>query len=149
MSVDDPFGQHSPTPSTVPSFAPVSDPADLDDDDPGDDGLDADANEQQQRTAGDPEAPDLEPAEGNRVGGARAAAVIEYVAIAFADNPDAIEIETRQRGSGSDVSLYIHADRGDVGRLIGRRGRVINALRQAARAAGAIDGERVQLDIAE
>lgn len=131
MSVVDPFGQHTPTSTPAPPSAetPVAPTPDIE--------------------AAEIEEIEETDAQANRVGGARAAAVVEYVATAFADNPDAIEIETRQRGHGDDVSIYIHADRGDVGRLIGRRGRVINAMRQAARAAGAIDGERVQLDIAE
>jgi len=86
--------------------------------------------------------------EGNRIAGGRASAVVEYVATTLADNPDAVDVEVRERRR-NEVELWIHADRGDVGRLIGRRGRVINALRQVARAAGSVDGERVQLDIAE
>lgn len=131
MSVDDPFGQHAPTRPTPPAVA--RDDVEIASDDAFDDD-EAAADE-----ARDP----------NLVGGARAAAVIEYVATTLADNPDAIEVESRSRGRGNDVALYLHADRGDVGRLIGRRGRVINALRQVARAAGSVDGERVQLDIAE
>ncbi len=83
----------------------------------------------------------------NSVPGGRAVAVAEFVATSFVDTPDAIEIEVRERGS--DIMLSLHADRGDVGRLIGRRGRVINALRQVVRAAGSVDGERVSIDIAE
>jgi hypothetical protein len=86
--------------------------------------------------------------EGNRIAGGRAASVVEYVSLALADTPDAIDVEVRERRP-NEVELWIHADRADVGRLIGRRGRVINALRQVARAAGSLDGERVQLDIAE
>jgi predicted RNA-binding protein YlqC (UPF0109 family) len=138
-NVADPFGQHSPTPATPAPAA--ADDADFDDDDFDDD--DDEAGDDRDAAVEDDD--DLE---ANVVRGARAAAVAEYVATAFADNPDAVEIETRERGH-NDVSIYIHADRGDVGRLIGRRGRVINAIRQVARAAGAVDGERVQLDIAE
>lgn len=141
MSVDDPFGQRSPAPARVPDDSVINSPrgdspdpdhAHRDDVDGSDDLEEADA------------ADDFD---GNRAPGARAAAVAEYVATSFADHPDAIEIETRERGR--DIAISIHADRGDVGRLIGRRGRVINAIRQVARAAGSIDGERVQLDIAE
>ena len=135
MSVDDPFGQHSPVRPTPPAVR---------DDAANDDELDDEFDD-----APGPVSDELDDVDANRVGGARAAAVIEYVATTLADNPDAIEVESRARGRDSDVALYLHADRSDVGRLIGRRGRVINALRQVARAAGSVDGERVQLDIAE
>jgi predicted RNA-binding protein YlqC (UPF0109 family) len=143
VSVDDPFGQRSPAPARLSDDSVLdaarggSPDADLDDRDDADDIDDVD----------DVDDVDADDFDGNRAPGARAAAVAEYVATSFADHPDAIEIETRERGR--DVAISIHADRGDVGRLIGRRGRVINAIRQVARAAGSIDGERVQLDIAE
>lgn len=161
MSVDDPFGHRSPGPAT-PAAPPADEPTIIDGPDVGDanvaapdfvdaDFVDADLEDSglgdadlEDSELGDAE---LDDAEGNRAPGARAAAVAEFVATSFADHPDAIEIETRERGR--DVSISIHADRGDIGRLIGRRGRVINAMRQVARAAGSVDGERVQLDIAE
>ena len=159
MSVDDPFGQRGPTAPAAP--APQRDEADAPDpdddfddtdddtDDETDDESDNDDNVHVDNVHVDNEDVDNvdDADDANRAPGARAAAVAEFVATSFADHPDAIEIETRERGR--DVSISIHADRGDVGRLIGRRGRVINAIRQVARAAGSIDGERVQLDIAE
>jgi predicted RNA-binding protein YlqC (UPF0109 family) len=86
-------------------------------------------------------------AEGNRILGARARAVAEYVARELADDPDAIDVRVSERGG--EVSLLIHANPGDLGRLIGRRGRVIQAVRQVARAAGASEGVRVSVDVAE
>ena len=43
----------------------------------------------------------------------------------------------------------MHANPDDMGRLIGRRGRVIQALRQLVRAAGSADGVKANVDIAE
>jgi predicted RNA-binding protein YlqC (UPF0109 family) len=87
-------------------------------------------------------------AEGNRIVGARARAVAEHVARNLAEDPDAIEIEVEER-RGGDVALLVHANPDDMGRLIGRRGRVIQALRQLVRAAGSADGVRANVDIAE
>ena len=47
------------------------------------------------------------------------------------------------------MKLLIHANPDDVGRLIGRRGRVIQALRQVTRAAGATEGVKASVDVAE
>jgi predicted RNA-binding protein YlqC (UPF0109 family) len=86
-------------------------------------------------------------AEGNRISGARAVAVTEYVTRNLADDPDAIEVVVEERRG--EVALLVHANPDDMGRLIGRRGRVIQALRQLVRAAGSADGEKTNVDIVE
>ena len=86
--------------------------------------------------------------EGNRVVGARAVAVAEHVARALADAPDAVSIEVTERGH-DEVSIVVHAHPDDLGRLIGRRGRVVQALRQVARAAAATEGVRAEVDVAD
>ena len=85
--------------------------------------------------------------EGNRIVGARARAVVEYVTRQLADDPDAIDVEMQDRRG--EVTLLVHASPDDMGRLIGRRGRVIQALRQLVRAAGSADGEKTNVDIVE
>lgn len=86
--------------------------------------------------------------EGNRVLGARARAVVEHVARSIADEPDAIELDVEERGH-DEVMILIHADPDDMGRLIGKRGRVIQSLRQVTRAAAASEGVRAGVDIVE
>jgi predicted RNA-binding protein YlqC (UPF0109 family) len=85
--------------------------------------------------------------EGNRIAGARAMAVTEYLARELVEDIDAVDV-TASEGRG-EVTLLIHASPQDLGRLIGRRGRVIQAVRQVARAAGAADGARVNVEVAE
>ena len=86
-------------------------------------------------------------AEGNRISGARALAVTEYVTRNLADDPDAIEVDVEERRD--EVALMVHANPNDMGRLIGKRGRVIQALRQLVRAAGTADGVKANVDIVE
>ena len=50
---------------------------------------------------------------------------------------------------GDNVTLLIHASPGDLGRIIGKRGRVIQAVRQVARGAGSTEGVHVTVDVAE
>jgi hypothetical protein len=83
----------------------------------------------------------------NRIKGARAVAVAEHVTRALAEDSDAIEIEVQERRG--DVELLVHANPDDMGRLIGRRGRVIQALRQLVRAAGSADGVKANIDVVE
>jgi predicted RNA-binding protein YlqC (UPF0109 family) len=86
-------------------------------------------------------------AEGNRVDTARARAVTEFLARELVEDVDAIEVTTSE--ARGETTLLIHASPQDLGRLIGRRGRVIQAVRQVARAAGAADGARVNVEVAE
>jgi predicted RNA-binding protein YlqC (UPF0109 family) len=85
--------------------------------------------------------------EGNRIVGARPKAVVEHIARALVEDPEGVDVDAReQRGQ---VTLMIHASPGDMGRLIGKRGRVIQAVRQLARAAAASEGIRATVDVAD
>jgi predicted RNA-binding protein YlqC (UPF0109 family) len=79
--------------------------------------------------------------------GLTAKAVVEHVTRAIADEPDAVEVQLVERRG--EVSLLVNADPSDMGRLIGKRGRVIQALRQVSRAAGAAEGIKVSVDVIE
>jgi predicted RNA-binding protein YlqC (UPF0109 family) len=85
--------------------------------------------------------------EGNRAAGGRAKAVVEHVAKHLVDDPDGVFVDANERRD--TVTLLIHASPGDMGRIIGKRGRVIQALRQVGRAAGSSEGVRITVDVAE
>ena len=62
------------------------------------------------------------------------------------DEPDAVRVETEE---GEDVVVFrLHVAEGDVGKVIGRQGRMARALRSIVRAAGARAEERYVLEIA-
>ena len=86
-------------------------------------------------------------AEGNRIVGGRAKAVVEYIARYLAEEPDAVEVDLEERRG--EVVLLVHASPSDMGRLIGRRGRVVQAMRQLTRAASVSEGVRATVDVAE
>ena len=85
--------------------------------------------------------------DGNRVTGARARDAVDHIARHLVDDPDGVFVDANERGD--NVTLMIHASPGDLGRIIGKRGRVIQAVRQVARAAGSTEGVRVTVDVAE
>jgi len=85
--------------------------------------------------------------EGNRITGARAQQVVDLVARQLVDDPDGVFVDASERGD--NVSILIHTSPGDLGRIIGKRGRVIQALRQLGRAAGSTEGVRVTVEVAE
>ena len=85
--------------------------------------------------------------DGNRVVGANARDAVDHIARHLVDDPDGVFVDANERGD--TVQLLIHASPGDLGRIIGKRGRVIQAVRQVARAAASNEGVRVTVDVAE
>ncbi len=63
--------------------------------------------------------------------------LVEYLVAALVDNPDVIAIDVTD-GEGTSL-IEVHVDPEDVGKVIGRHGRVIKAVRTLARACAARD----------
>lgn len=84
---------------------------------------------------------------GNRVSGGTANAVLEYIAHAIVDDPESVVVESDEGRGG--VTLRLHVAPDDMGKVIGRRGRVAQAIRTVIRAAGAREGTDVQVDIVD
>jgi predicted RNA-binding protein YlqC (UPF0109 family) len=87
-------------------------------------------------------------AEGNRIVGGVPKGVLEYVARNIVDDPDGVFVEMSERRDG-EVELRLHVSPSDMGKVIGRRGRVAQALRQVVAAAGTREGVRASLDIVD
>ena len=62
------------------------------------------------------------------------------------DEPDAVRVEQVEGADGALV-LRLHVAEGDVGKVIGRQGRIARALRTVVRAGGPNAGRRLQLEI--
>ena len=63
--------------------------------------------------------------------------LVEYLVVSLADKPDAIAIDVTD-GDGTSL-IEVHVDPDDVGKVIGRHGRLIKAVRTLARACAARD----------
>ncbi len=87
-------------------------------------------------------------AEGNRIVGGVPKGVLEYVARNIVDDPDGVFVETSERRRG-EVELRLHVSPSDMGKVIGRRGRVAQAIRTVVRAAGASEGVNAEVDIVD
>ena len=74
--------------------------------------------------------------------------VLEYLARQIVDQPDAVVIKMNEAGSRR-VDLRLHVAPDDMGRVIGRRGRVAQAIRAVVRAAGAREGVETSVDIVD
>ena len=84
---------------------------------------------------------------GNRVEGGSARSVLDYIARSLAGEPDAVVVETEESSRG--VRFRIHVAPGDMGRMIGRRGRVAQAIRTLVRVAGSRDGTDTNVDFVD
>ncbi len=71
--------------------------------------------------------------------------LIEYLARALADHPDDVRVEEEQRDDRVVIHLIVHEE--DKGRVIGRDGRVANAMRSLLHVAAVRTGVRASLDI--
>lgn len=71
--------------------------------------------------------------------------LVELVARALVDQPDAVRVEAVPGEQGLIVTLRVAPE--DMGKMIGRQGRVVRALRQVVRAAAVRNGTRATLDI--
>jgi uncharacterized protein len=75
-------------------------------------------------------------------------ALLEYVTEWLVDNPDEVEIAEVEGERGALVlEVSVHPD--DVGKMIGKRGRIIRSLRALARAAGQRDGQTVLVEVVD
>ena len=90
---------------------------------------------------------DEDEVDGNRVVGGLSAGVLDYLARSIVDDEDAVEIEVDE--GRRSVMLRLHVSPSDMGRVIGRRGRVAQAIRSVVRAAGAREGVDASVDIVD
>lgn len=86
-------------------------------------------------------------AEGNLTSSGVATEVLRYIAESLADEPDGVVVTSEAKRGG--IALRLHVAPGDMGRVIGRRGRTAQAIRTLVAAAGARDGVSTVVDIAD
>ncbi len=71
--------------------------------------------------------------------------LVEYVVKALADKPDAVSLSEIEGEASIVLELRVAPE--DMGRMIGRQGRTINAMRSLSRVVGAKMGKKVTLEI--
>lgn len=74
--------------------------------------------------------------------------LLESLVKGLVDNPEQVRVEGFDESDGS-VTLELHLADDEAGKVIGRGGRTINALRQVMRAHQEARGNRVQIEIVE
>jgi len=73
--------------------------------------------------------------------------LIEYIACSLVDNP--LQVNVTQSRDSSKTQLELRVAKEDMGRIIGKSGRVANAIRVLLRVAAAREGKQAALDVVE
>jgi predicted RNA-binding protein YlqC (UPF0109 family) len=71
--------------------------------------------------------------------------LIEYIATSLVDDPTQIRVQEFRRGSAVNLKLKVAKE--DMGRIIGKNGRVANSIRLLLRVAASRQGKRATLDV--
>jgi predicted RNA-binding protein YlqC (UPF0109 family) len=73
--------------------------------------------------------------------------LVAFIVESLVDNPEEVQV-TEVRGRGSTV-LELAVAQADMGRVIGKSGRVIDSIRTLLQVRAAKDGRRVELELLE
>ncbi|MEP7157882.1 MAG: KH domain-containing protein [Chloroflexota bacterium] len=74
-----------------------------------------------------------------------AESLVEFVAKALVDEPEAVEVKAVEDQDGKVIEL--HVAEGDMGKVIGRNGSVAKAMRTLLKVVAAREGESISLEI--
>ena len=120
---------------------------DLVEDDDDDDLGDEDDDDRYDDERDEPDDDDEDDGGPNRVAATTATSVLEYLVKAVVDDADSVDIDIEEGRRG--LSLRVHVAPDDMGRVIGKRGRIANAIRTVVRAAAVKDGTEVDVDFVD
>ena len=73
--------------------------------------------------------------------------LVEVIAKALVDNPD--EVVVTEKTEGRNVTVELHVASSDMGKVIGKQGRIAKAIRTVVKAVANSNGKRVIVDISE
>ncbi len=71
--------------------------------------------------------------------------LIEYIAMSVVEHPEAVIVEEHRRGDRVVITLQV--DESDMGRVIGKEGRIANAMRTILKVAGSHRDEHTALEV--
>ncbi len=63
------------------------------------------------------------------------------------DDPSAIEVTVDEKNEEGVIVYHLHVSENDMGRVIGKQGRIAKAIRTVMRAAAAKNDEKIQVEI--
>ena len=73
--------------------------------------------------------------------------ILEEIAKGIVDTPDAVEVTEEQGETDGSVILTLHVAPEDMGKVIGKQGRIARAIRLILRAAAGVSDRKVDVEI--
>lgn len=73
--------------------------------------------------------------------------LIEYIVKALVDNKEAISITQKENADSYEVQIKVAPE--DMGKIIGKKGRIAKAIRSVAKAASSLEGKKSYIEIVE
>ena len=73
--------------------------------------------------------------------------LVEVIAKSLVDHPEDVRVEEKQQDR--QVTLELHVDEDDMGKVIGRQGRIAKAMRTVVKAAATRENKKASVDIIE
>jgi uncharacterized protein len=73
--------------------------------------------------------------------------LLEFLARSLVENPDEVRVEETENADGVLLRLYVAKD--DVGKVIGKQGRIARALRTVVKASAVKDGKQATVEIVD
>ena len=71
--------------------------------------------------------------------------LVEVIAKALVEHPD--EVTVNEKEDGKHVVIELHVAESDMGKVIGKQGRIAKAIRSVVKAASSKDNKRVDVEI--
>ena len=71
--------------------------------------------------------------------------LVEVIAKALVENPD--EVVVTQKEEGKNITVELHVAPSDMGKVIGKQGRIAKAIRSVVKAASSKGNKRVDVEI--
>jgi predicted RNA-binding protein YlqC (UPF0109 family) len=71
--------------------------------------------------------------------------LVRYLVTSLVDNPDDVKVDVEHEGETVTYTITLNPE--DIGKVIGRQGRVIKAIRTLVRAAASVDGGHAEVEI--
>ena len=71
--------------------------------------------------------------------------LIKYVVGTFAENPNEVKYDVVEDGKTVNVTITLNSN--DMGKVIGRQGKIISAIRTLVKSVGMLDGKKYEVEI--
>ena len=73
--------------------------------------------------------------------------LLKTIAMGLVDTPDAVTVTVDEPDERGNVVYHLHVAEGDMGRVIGKQGRIAKAIRSVVKAASSKENQKVDVEI--